>query len=79
MINRNLSWAGFRMLNILWGVMMLIGIIWGAFHGRMAEVTEGALSLIHIFPGAVAAERGNYGGERGGYLYSCLLYTSRCV
>ena len=32
------------MLNILWGVMMLIGIIWGAFHGRMAEVTEGALT-----------------------------------
>ena len=32
------------MLNILWGVMMLIGIIWGDFHGRMAEVTEGALT-----------------------------------
>ena len=31
------------MLNYLWGGMMLAGIIWGAFHGNMAQVTQGAL------------------------------------
>lgn len=32
------------MLNLLWGAMMLIGIVYGAVTGRLAEVTEAALS-----------------------------------
>lgn len=32
------------MLNYLWGIMMLTAVIWGAFHGTMAQVTEGALN-----------------------------------
>lgn len=32
------------MLNILWGTMMLTGIIYGAVTGRMAEITDAALS-----------------------------------
>lgn len=32
------------MLNYLWAFMILIGIVWGAFHGTMAQVTNGALS-----------------------------------
>ena len=31
------------MLNYLWAFMMLVGILWGAFHGTMAQVTQGAL------------------------------------
>lgn len=31
------------MLNYLWAGMILLGIVWGAFHGNMAEVTNGAL------------------------------------
>ena len=31
------------MLNYLWAGMMIAGILWGAFHGNMAEVTDGAL------------------------------------
>ena len=31
------------MLNYLWAFIMLIGILWGAFHGNMAQVTQGAL------------------------------------
>lgn len=31
------------MLNYLWAGMMIVGILWGAFHGNMAEVTDGAL------------------------------------
>lgn len=34
---------GWNMLNYLWAGMILAGILWGAFHGNMAEVTEGAL------------------------------------
>ena len=32
------------MLNYIWSGMLFLGIIWGAFHGRLAQVTEGALS-----------------------------------
>ena len=32
------------MLNYLWSGMILIGVLWGAFHGRLAAVTEGALT-----------------------------------
>lgn len=32
------------MLNYLWSGMILIGVLWGAFHGQLAEVTEGALT-----------------------------------
>ena len=32
------------MLNLLWGAMMLIGILYGAVTGRLAEVTDAALS-----------------------------------
>ena len=32
------------MLNILWGAMILIGITYGMMTGRMAEVTDAALS-----------------------------------
>lgn len=31
------------MLNYVWAVMMAVGILWGAFHGRLPEVTNGAL------------------------------------
>ena len=32
------------MLNYIWSGMLFLGIIWGAFHGRLAQVTEGALN-----------------------------------
>ncbi len=32
------------MLNYIWSGMLFLGIIWGAFSGRLAQVTEGALS-----------------------------------
>ncbi len=32
------------MLNYIWGGMLFLGIIWGAFSGRLAQVTQGALS-----------------------------------
>lgn len=32
------------MLNVLWGVMLLIGIVYGAMTGRLADVTDAALS-----------------------------------
>lgn len=32
------------MLNYLWSGMILIGIVWAAFHGRLDEVTMGALN-----------------------------------
>ena len=32
------------MLNYIWSGMLFLGILWGAFNGRMAQVTEGALS-----------------------------------
>ena len=31
------------MLNYLWAGMMALGILWGAFHGNLAQVTNGAL------------------------------------
>ena len=31
------------MLNYIWSGMLFLGIIWGAFHGRLAQVTEGTL------------------------------------
>lgn len=31
------------MLNYLWAFMILAGILWAAFHGTMAQVTQGAL------------------------------------
>ena len=31
------------MLNYVWAVMMAVGILWGALHGRLPEVTNGAL------------------------------------
>lgn len=31
------------MLNYVWAAMMALGIMWGAFHGSLAEVTNGAL------------------------------------
>lgn len=31
------------MLNYVWAAMMALGILWGAFHGNLAEVTNGAL------------------------------------
>lgn len=34
---------GAAMLNYLWAFMMLIGIIWAALHGRLDQVTAGAL------------------------------------
>ena len=33
----------FYMLNYLWAGMMALGILWGAFHGNLAQVTNGAL------------------------------------
>ena len=32
------------MLNYIWSGMLFLGIIWGTFHGRLAQVTEGALN-----------------------------------
>lgn len=32
------------MLNVIWGCMLLIGILYGAVTGRLAEVTDAALS-----------------------------------
>ena len=32
------------MLNYIWSGMLFLGIIWGAFSGRLAQVTEGAIS-----------------------------------
>lgn len=32
------------MLNYLWSGMILIGIVWAAFHGRLDQVTMGALN-----------------------------------
>lgn len=32
------------MLNLLWAAMILIGITYGAMHGRLAEVTDAALT-----------------------------------
>ena len=32
------------MLNYIWSGMLFLGISWGAFHGKMDQVTEGALS-----------------------------------
>lgn len=34
------------MLNYLWAGMLLIGIAYGAFHGRLPELTEAALSSV---------------------------------
>lgn len=32
------------MLNYIWSGMILLGILWGGFHGRLPQVTEGALT-----------------------------------
>ena len=32
------------MLNYIWSGMLFLGIIWAAFHGRLAQVTEGTLN-----------------------------------
>ena len=34
------------MLNYLWAGMLLLGIAYGAFHGRLPELTEAALSSV---------------------------------
>ena len=34
---------GAAVLNYLWAFMLLAGILWAAFHGTMAQVTQGAL------------------------------------
>ena len=36
------------MLNYLWAGMMALGILWGAFHGNLAQVTNGAVSYTHL-------------------------------
>jgi spore maturation protein A len=44
-INGRIGNTGKRnMLNYIWSGMLFLGIIWGAFHGRLAQVTEGALN-----------------------------------
>ena len=32
------------MLNVLWSGMILSGILWAAVHGRLDQVTQGALA-----------------------------------
>lgn len=32
------------MLNYIWSGMIFLGILWGGFHGRLPQVTEGALT-----------------------------------
>ena len=40
--------------------MLFLGIIWGAFHGRLAQVTEGALSAA----GGSSNIKPYHGGDR---------------